>query len=310
MERSRAQLAKIKKMVYSYIAFGLCLKSEIVLPELMEGDGDCDVSIRFGRADLRGEVKANGSFFKATDDEIQFTRKDTGVITVRQGREIIVDPLPNADEASLRFSIINAAMASVLQHRGLLVFHASAVAIDGKAVIFMGSPGSGKSTIAAAMHTWGYSLLSDEIVAVQIAVQKEGNVPVVLSGLPHIRLLPQSARYLGQDPETMPRIRSDEDKRAYSARRGFYKKSIPLRRIYVLKKGSANGLESIPPQAAFLEMVNNYYTVGMLKAAGGPEHLRNCARIISTVPIKRLYRADALDHMPDLIDLVKRDLEK
>lgn len=293
-------------MVYSYTAFGLCLKSEIVLPELMEGDGECDVAIRFGRVDLGGAVKATGSFFKAIEDEIQFTIKDTGVITVRQGREIIVDPLPNADEASLRFSIINAAMASVLQHRGLLVFHASAVAIDGKAAIFMGSPGSGKSTIAAAMHSCGYSVLSDEIVA----VQAEEIVPVVLSGLPHIRLLPQSARYLGQDPECMPKIRSDECKRAYSARKGFLKKNIPLRRIYVLKKAVENGLESVKPQAAFLEIINNYYTVGMLKAGGGPAHLKNCARIISTVPIKWLYREDALDHMPDLIDLVKRDLEK
>jgi hypothetical protein len=296
-------------MVYSYAAFGLCLKSEIMLPEFMEGDGECDVSIRFGRADLGGEAKATGSFFKATEDEIQFTFKDTAVITVRQGREIIVDLLPNASEASLRFSIINATMAAVLQHRGLLVFHASAVARDGRAAIFMGSPTSGKSTIAAAMHRSGFSVLSDEIVAVAFPTLPQGDGPVVLPGMPHIRLLPRSAQYLGQDPESMPRIRSDEDKRAYSARNGFPENSIPLRRIYILKKSDGNCLEPIAPQAAFLEIISNYYTIGMVRAGGAPEHLKNCTRLISTVPIRRLHRADALHHLPGLIELVGRDLE-
>lgn len=291
-------------MVYSYIAYGLCLKSEIALPELMAGEGECDVSIRFGKADLATEAKAIGSFFKANETEIQFTLKNVGTITVRQGREIIVDPLPGADEVSVRFPLINAALASILQHRGLLVFHASAVTIDGKAAIFMGCPGSGKSTIAAAMHSCGYSVLSDEV----IAVQAEGDMLVVLSGLPHIRLVPESARYLGHDPETMPKIRSDEDKRAYSARAGFADRRVQLKRVYVLKAGSKNLLEPIGPQEAFPELIRNYYTAGLLMASGAPSHLKQCARVISTVPVKRLSRADGLDHMPDLISLVESDM--
>ena len=291
-------------MVYSYIAFGLCLKSEIALPELMERDGDCDVSIRFGKADLIREVKAAGSFYKATVDEIKFSRKDYGSITVRQGKEIIIDSPLNADEAAVRFPIISTALASILQHRGLLVFHASAVVIDGKAAMFLGSPGSGKSTIAAVMHSFGYRVLSDEIVAVQVV----GDMPVVLPGLPQIRLLPESTKYLGFDPETMPKIRSDEDKTAYSAREGFTEKSVPLTRVYVLKIGNENNLEPMGPQAAFTEIIKNYYTVGMLKASGAPSHLKHCAKVISTVPVKWLSRVDGLSHMPNLIDLVEMDM--
>jgi hypothetical protein len=296
-------------MVYSFTAFGLCLKSEIALPELKEGGKGCDVAIRFGKADLSGEIKAVGSFFKATEDEIQFDIKDAGTITVRQGREIIVDPLPHADRSCIRFSIINAALASVLQYRGLLVFHASAVAGNGRAVVFMGSPGSGKSTIAAAMHSKGFSVLSDEIVAVAFPASPPGDGPVALPGLPLIRLLPLSAQYLGQDPESMPRVRHDEDKRAYSARRGFPENSIPLKRIYILKESCRNCLESLAPQASFLEIINNYYTIGMVRAGGAPEHLKNCTKLINIVPIRRLHRADSLHHLPSLIELMRADLE-
>lgn len=291
-------------MVYSYKAFGLCLKSEIALPELMEEDGDCDVTIRFGKADLTGVVKASGSFYRATVDEIQFFSKEYGNIIVRQGRDIIIESPPNADEAALRFPITGAALASILQHRGLLVFHASAVVIDGKAAMFLGTPGSGKSTIAAVMHSFGYRVLSDEIVA----VQAEGDMPVVLSGLPQIRLLPESTKYIGFDPATMPKIKSDEDKTAYSAKKGFTERSVPLKRVYVLKIGRENNLETMGPQLAFTEMINNYYTVGMLKASGAPSHLKHCAKVISTVPVKGLSRADGLSHMADLIDLVKMDM--
>lgn len=292
------------EMVYSYIAFGLSLKSEIAIPELMDGDGSGDVSIRFGKADLGREAKANGSFFKANEDEIQFNIKNSGVITVRQGREIIIDPLPDADPASVRFPIINYALASILQQRGFLVFHASAVAIDGKAAIFLGFPGSGKSTIAAAMHSCGYRVLSDEITA----VQAEGDMPMVLSGLPHIRLASESAKYLGHDPENMPKVRSDEDKRAYSARKGFLDRTVQLKRIYVLKPSNENLLEPIGPQEAFYGLIKNYYTAGLLVKSIAPSHLKQCARVISNAAAKSLSRADGLNHIPDLINLVVRDM--
>jgi hypothetical protein len=293
-------------MPHCYMAFGLCLESEIALPELIESDGVCDVSIRFGKADLGGEVRITGSFYKVTDDEVQFDKKDAGLITVRSGREIIIDPVPGVDEALLRFSIMSFALASILQHRGLLVFHASAVAVDGKAAMFLGWSGSGKSTIAAAMHAGGCRILSDEITAIQV----KNDAPMVLSGLPSIRLIPESARYLGYDPNAMPLIRSDDDKRAYSAKGGFEDGSIPLQRIYIIENGNGNLISPLNPQEAFHQLVKNYYTAGILLRDMAPSHLKQCARVISTVPVKRLSRSDGLGHLPDLIDLVKADMDR
>jgi hypothetical protein len=52
---------------------------------------------------------------------------------------------------------------------GLEVFHASAVAIDGAAVLLAGASGLGKSTLALNMHLGGAGFLADDSVAIELA---------------------------------------------------------------------------------------------------------------------------------------------
>jgi hypothetical protein len=51
--------------------------------------------------------------------------------------------------------------------RGLEVFHASAVAIDGRAVAFLGPSGAGKTSIAMALCRLGASFLADDVLSVE-----------------------------------------------------------------------------------------------------------------------------------------------
>jgi hypothetical protein len=50
--------------------------------------------------------------------------------------------------------------------RGRYPLHASAVVADGRAVILLGLPGAGKSTLSAGLQTSGFDVLSDNLVAV------------------------------------------------------------------------------------------------------------------------------------------------
>ena len=54
----------------------------------------------------------------------------------------------------------------MLQHRGYLVLHGSAVLVNGRAVVFSGDSGAGKSTLAASMVHHGYQLITDDVVAI------------------------------------------------------------------------------------------------------------------------------------------------
>lgn len=54
-------------------------------------------------------------------------------------------------------------LAVALHAMGAILLHASAVAVSGKAILFAGSSGSGKSTTAAILHTQDYAVLSDDL---------------------------------------------------------------------------------------------------------------------------------------------------
>lgn len=294
-------------MNYSYFAFGLNIGSEIALPELMDGNGPVDVIIRLGKVDPPHEAKAKGTFFQATSDDVHLCRSGLARMLVHKGKEIVVDLAPDAKPISVRFLILSAAMASILHQRGLLVLHASAVEIDDAGIIFLGSPGSGKSTIAAAMHSRGHRVLSDEVVAVQLTESD----PQILSGIPLIRLVQESAIYLGQNPDHMQHLSPGEDKMAYPAKRDFLAKGLPLKGIYVLEEDQLNQIEPLGPQEAFSEIVRNTYTAGLIEAngaTGASDHLKGCASIVSKVPVKRLRRGRGLDQIQDLLDMVEKDI--
>ncbi len=63
---------------------------------------------------------------------------------------------------------------------GLEVFHASAVVLDGRAVLLTGPSGSGKSSVALALRRRGAGFLADDVVA----VSRSGDEPIAHPGAP------------------------------------------------------------------------------------------------------------------------------
>ena len=155
--------------MFSYIAYGLALRSALPLPELVAADGTTDVFVRLGKVDRsRSKAAAEGHCFRAFADEAYLFWKEVGTFLVRSGNEIIVEPAPGVEERVLRLFILGTALAVMLHQRGLLVLHASAVALDDGAVVFLGGPGWGKSTMAAAMYARDYGVVADDVVAVDL----------------------------------------------------------------------------------------------------------------------------------------------
>jgi hypothetical protein len=72
----------------------------------------------------------------------------------------------------------------------LLPVHASAVEVEGRAIMFTGVSGAGKSTLANAFLRRGYRFLSDDIVPIEVV---DGRARV-LPSLARIRLWPDSAK--------------------------------------------------------------------------------------------------------------------
>jgi hypothetical protein len=87
--------------------------------------------------------------------------------------------------------------------RGLEVLHASAVAVDGRAIAVTGPSQAGKSTLAAAFLATGAALVADDVLALGLAERE----PVAHPGPPILSVRPATAallpdlsgRLLGED---------------------------------------------------------------------------------------------------------------
>ena len=89
------------------------------------------------------------------------------VLISPDGLELLCEPDPaNPDWASI---LAAQALPLAATIRGLEVFHASGVVLDGRALLFAGPPGAGKSSLAAAFLRIGGRLLSDDAVALWLS---------------------------------------------------------------------------------------------------------------------------------------------
>lgn len=285
--------------MYVYTANNLCIHSEICLPELVVSEGTPEIVIRLGKLhNLPQESSGRGNRFLGE-------LRGVGRFLIEGGREIVVEPISGIDESMLRPSILGPAMSVVLRQRGLLVLHASSVAINHTAVAFLGSSGWGKSTIAQTFHAQGYDILTDDVMAVETSRPH----PIVFPGFPQLKLSPEAAASMGGDSKCLSPLFPNAEKLSYAFTGGFQNTPLPLERIYVLANGTYHDITQLPPQAAFTELVRHTRAIHLLKA---PEfihsHLRQCSSLIRNVSSCRLSRQISLEALPELVKLVKEDL--
>lgn len=284
--------------MYSYRAYNLGIQSELSLPELSPSESLADVTIRFGNLSNIEQGSNGGDYFLGSVEGL-------GTFLIRGGCEIVLDIEPEVEESVLRPVILGPLFAMLLRQRGLLVLHASSVAIDGVAVAFMTYSGGGKSTLAEALHNRGYGLLTDDVMAIDL----NGSQPMVIPSFPQIKLLPDAAAAIGPAPETLPLLHSQTPKLAHQLSQGFIQTPLPLKRLYVLEMGTHLAIVPLDPQQTFVELLRNSRAVGLLNA---PEytstHLSQCTRLAVQVPICSLMRRRSLAEMPDVMQLIENDI--
>ena len=294
-------------MMFSYVAYGLGMRSTLPLPELMTGDAPEAVKVRFGRIDPpRSGVRVNGWRYKATQKEIYLFWEGEGAYLVRGGSEIIVDPDAGVDQGALRLSILGPVLGVLFQQRGMLTIHASGVAVQDGAVLFMGNSGGGKSTLAAAMYARGHGIIADDVVP----INNGGQIYRVFPGFPQLKLWPQALTYMGEVPDAWPRVSPQEEKRSYRVDRGFPRLPLPLRCIYLIADGAMAEVETLPPPKALIELVRHSYLFQLLHPLYAETNLLRCADLAKRIPIRRLTIPKALPELPNVVRMVEKDIPK
>jgi len=294
-----------------YTAYGVALDSEVDLPELrtrpyVEGS-EPDLSIRLCAVPPLPNEDGRAFIHSEMEGELRFFSRAEGRFLYRAGREILLDPVPEMAPSALRLYILGAGLNIALFQRGLWVFHASVVCIEGKAVAFLGHPHAGKTTMAATLHRRGHTLLSDDVLAIRMT--EDG--PLALPGFPRFKLWPDSAEALGVEAETLPRIKEDMDKRSCAVARRFREEPAPLVRMYTLGEGPAPEIALLNPRQAHLELIPYWdlskFGAAFLQGRRLGTCFLQCGELARRVPVSMLTRTTDLADLPRLADLVEND---
>ncbi|MBE9005965.1 serine kinase [Fortiea sp. LEGE XX443] len=285
--------------MYVYTAYNLGIHSELPLPELIPSDKPADVVIRLGKLNEPQQKRSDGGNYLLAKIA-QF-----GMVLLKDGNEIVLDPNPGVDEAMIRTFLLGVIICVLLRQRGLLVLHASSVVINNSAVAFMADSGFGKSTLAECFHAHGYSILTDDVLAIQANKQQ----PLVIPGFPQIKLWPDAAASFGHLPDSLPLLHSQTVKRVHRLQDGFFKKAVPLKKIYVLAGGTHPEIIPLEPKQSFGELIRHSREMQALTAPEFlKEHFRQCTSVVQQVPIYSLRRQRSLAALPELVKLVENDL--
>jgi hypothetical protein len=264
--------------------------------------------------DERGEP-ASAVWRLAGGDYLRVRYRDgTEFVLDRHGTHVWATWLETSTLEDAASYLLGPVLGLLLRLRGVTCLHASAVAVGGWAVAFLGPAGAGKSTTAAAFAGRGYSVLADDIAA----LSQQGGAFLVLPGYPRLRLWPWTVDALTAAGGKFPRLPPDWGERRYHldlTRNGyrFQQQPLPLAAIYVLEErrndAVAPAIEAMPAAAGLMTLVANTSMNYLLDNAMRAREFEFLGRVLACVPLRRITLPADLARLPALCDAVHRDVQ-
>lgn len=279
-----------------YSCFDFQLSSDVPLTELSPAPiGDPRPVVNARLAPVPNTLPGAGVRLHGVEvaaDSAMLSVQGVGRFLVREGREILIDPVPEASERNIRLFLLGSAVGLLCHQRGLLPLHANAVVTGSGACAFGGPSGSGKSTLAAYFQRAGYELLCDDVCMVAFDDQDRA---LVWPGLPWLKLWSDAAAQFGYDPSALDRVADGFDKYHVPLARTYQARPLPLRRLYVLGRcddGDQGRIDRLAGQNAMEAVMAHTYRTHYLGPMGlRARHFRQCAALLRTVPVYSVARA-------------------
>jgi hypothetical protein len=226
-------------------------------------------------------------------------------MAMRNGNSLAYDPLPGARPEDMALFLGGTGFGGLLHQRGRVVLHASAVLMDGQAVLFCGASGAGKSTLATALVDAGYGHIADDFCAIDF--DADGTPMVAPDGRRH-KLWQQAIDGLALPDRRGSAVQTGLDKYFVDPRETITA-PIPIGAIYAL--GVADRIAVEPVRAAemlHIMMANAYRPQLVALMKQHRLYLDVTGRLASRTVIRRLLRPLRFDRMPELIDKIRHSV--
>ncbi|AXI10765.1 aldolase [Oceanobacillus sp. 143] len=297
-----------------YKAFGFNISSDIPLSELpqinlTENQVNIEVKIT-DLSQLWSQLAIPNQYFVVKEDMVLFHVPDVAIYLVKNGQEIMVDPIKGSHEDQIRLYILGTCMGALLIQRGILPLHGSAIAIEGKAYAIVGDSGAGKSTLASAFLKRGYQLLSDDVIPVTLSME---NIPIVTPAYPQQKLWLESLNQFGMESTELRPIIERETKFAVPVSAQFVKEPMPLAGVFELIKTDKEDIAVFPNEKMerFYTIFSHTYRNFIVTRAGLMEwHFGMSAKMMKHLEIYQLHRPTSRFTAHELVDLILTRINK
>jgi hypothetical protein len=296
--------------VHFYRVCGLTVGSEIALPGLMalgleHATPDVTISPDAVPASL-AEAGASGPNWQIAGPRFLLRIPHIARFLLSDGNRIAFEAEPGADPADMPIFILGTVFGILLHQRGQIVLHASAVRVNGKAILFCGPSGAGKSTLAAALAQRGYPLVTDDICVITDIGDGE---PRVHPDGRQLRLWQRAIEKLDLAKHRGERVRNRLDK-FYVEPSAVNAEPLPLGAVYALR-------EARPPYDAGIARPNAVDAASLLRRhayrpllvnrmAQKTDYFRAATTIANIAGIFFLTRALYFAAMPEVVSWLER----
>lgn len=220
------------------------------------------------------------------------------------GVNLLAEPCDDPDMVA--HLLLDHIVPRVVSLRGDLMLHAAgAVGPSGRAHLFLGPTGAGKSTLATALAAGGWPLLDDD----GIHVVEHAGVPYAQPGYAGVRLLPDSAAaVLTGVPAGRPMARG-HDKRRFAVDGEHLTMNpgpAPIAAIYALQRtdDSTASLERIGLAAALTAIVGQTFHFADEPQAITRKAFEQASALAIAVPVWRLHNPSGLHRLGDTKALI------
>jgi hypothetical protein len=279
---------------------GWRVQSEICLPELLPWEdfgAAVDIGIHVGQVPPLNKIV--GSSRRLTVDETGLCRLEIPAVatfSVRNGSEIVIDPLVSLNSVVLRNYLFGTVLGLVCHQRGVFPLHGSCLQLGDGAVIFSGNSGAGKSTLAAGLAHRGHTLMADDVC---VLTETHGGW-VVWPAFPRVKLGTESLRAIfGGESDQSPLSLQGKHHFRFEPVQCFQTNPVPLKAVYFLGRTQIEARDSIvdvPRLKRLALLETQIFRATAAALLGRTESLfHSAARIAATVPILELRRCFDLE---------------
>ena len=305
----------------TYQALGMHLESRLVLPELIQAAPSVErealvqvveadhqqwpelqvsphstPTLQLAPQEWRLELEGIGWFRATSGERLEWQRWDDSV-----------------SDRDIRTFAVTSGLGALAIQRGALVLHGTALERDGEAILLLGHPAAGKSTLAWCLLQDGWRLLSSELVA----VSPDG---LVLPGMHQLKLWHDAAVALQLNCQQLPPVRKGLKRYALHAHDlDCLPQAAPLRLIYSLNRakadsGQEDGAEAddekekrplkasinVSQTNALMRLRNNAFQARVYRGMDAEAQLfMQAAALARTVPVHALLVPDGIKTMAE-----------